>query len=82
MAVVNQYSFVWLAASSVVALAVVLAVRRALARQWLALAALVVGLGLAFGLLRPTPAPPEAALRLESALGAGTPLLLEMQSPY
>ncbi len=60
----------------------VLAVRRAPARQWLALAALVVGLGVAYGLLRPTPASPEASLRLGSALGAGTPLLLELQSPY
>jgi len=82
VAVANQYSFVWLSAAGIVMLAVVLAVRRAPARQWLALAALVVGLGLAYRLLRPTPASHEAALRLESALGAGTPVLLELQSPY
>ena len=82
MAVVNQFSFVWLGAAIVVALALLLAVRRAPARQWLAPAALAVGLIVAYGLLRPTPASPEAAQLLESALGAGTTLLLELQSPY
>ena len=82
VAVVNQYSFVWLSAAGIVMLAVFLAVRRAPARQWLALAAMVLGLGAAYALLRPSPASPEASRRLESALGAGTPVLLELQSPY
>ena len=82
VAVVNQYSFVWLSAAGIVMLAVILAVRRAPARQWLAVAAMVFGLGAAYALLRPSPASPQAALRLEAALGGGTPVLLELQSPY
>ncbi len=82
MSVVNQYSFVWLSAAAVVMLAVVLAARRAPARQWLALCAMVLGLGVAYALLRPSPASPDAALLLKSSIGAGTPVLLELQSPY
>ena len=66
----------------VVILAVVLAARHTPARQWLALAALLLGLGTAYVLLRPTPASSDAARRLESSIGAGTPVLLELQSPY
>lgn len=82
VAVVNQYSFVWVSAAGVILLAAVLVVRRAPARQWLALAAMLLGLGVVYALLRPSAASPEAALRLESSLGAGTPMLLELQSPY
>jgi hypothetical protein len=82
VSVVNQYSFVWLSAAGVVMLAVVLAARRAPARQWLSLAALVLGLGVAYALLRPSPVSPDAALRLESSIGSGRPVLLELQSPY
>jgi len=82
VSVVNQYSFIWLSAVGVVILAVVLAARHTPARQWLALAALLLGLGTAYVLLRPTPASSDAARRLESSIGAGTPVLLELQSPY
>ncbi len=82
VSVVNQYSFVWLSAAGVVMLAVVLVARRASPRQWLALAALVLGLGVAYALLRPSPASSDAVLQLESSIGAGTPVLLELQSPY
>jgi hypothetical protein len=82
VAVFNQYSFVWLGAASILVLAILLAVRRSPAQQWLAPAALAVGLCVAYVLLRPTPASPEASQLLESALGSGTPLLLELQSPY
>ncbi len=78
VAVVNPYSFVLLSAAGIVMLAVFLAVRRAPARQRLAM---VLGLGGAFALLRPSPAYLEGSRRLESKLGAGTPGLLELQSP-
>lgn len=82
VSVVNQYSFVWVSAAGIVVLAAVLAIRRAPTRLWLALAATVLGLGVAYALLRPSPATPNAVLRLESSIGAGTPVLLELQSPY
>ena len=78
MAVVHPYSFVWLLAAGVAMLAGLLAVRRASAQPWPARA---LGLSAACALPRPNPAFSVALRRLESALGAGTPMLLELQSP-
>ena len=60
----------------------VLALRRAPSRQWLALAGIVLGLAAAYAAVRPTPGASNAAAQLQASIGSGTPVLVELQSPY
>ena len=83
MTILNQYSFLWLAVGGAGLVALVLTLRRAPARQWLALAAVVLGLAAAlYAAVRPTPAASNAAAQLQASIGSGTPVLVELQSPY
>ena len=82
MSIINQYSFLWMGGFVLGLLALVLTLRRAPARYWLALAGVALGLAAAYAALRPTPGAADAAAQLQASIGAGTPVLVELQSPY
>jgi hypothetical protein len=82
MSILNQYSFLWVAIGGAGLVVFVLALRRAPARQWLALAGIVLGLAAAYAAVRPTPGASNAAAQLQASIGSGTPVLVELQSPY
>jgi hypothetical protein len=82
VSIVNQYSFLWVALGGAGAVALVLTLRRAPARQWLALAGVVLGLAAAYAAVRPTPGASNAEAELQASIGSGTPVLIELQSPY
>lgn len=82
MSIINQYSFLWLAALGLGLLALVLTLRRLPARYWVALAAAGIGVAAAYAALRPTPGVASPSAQLESALATGSPVLVELQSPY
>ena len=78
----NQYSFV---ISAVVLLAVLggILLRSAQRkRAGLVFLAALVGLGLSWLALRPSASPAGSAGEVKTLLGAGKPVLLELQSPY
>jgi len=82
MSILNQYSFLWVALGGAGLVAFVLALRRAPALQWLALAGVVLGLAAAYAAVRPTPGASNAVAQLQASIGSGTPVLVELQSPY
>lgn len=82
MAIINQYSYLWASGFAISLLAFVLWRRRAAPRLWLALAGVIVGLAAAYAAVRPAPGASDAAAQLEAWIGSGTPVLVELQSPY
>ena len=82
MNLINQYSFLWLSLAALAML--LLAVRRGPRRRTLAIAAAgLAALGLVWLLVRPTQtAGLGQAGAVRAQIGAGTPVLLELQSPY
>ncbi len=82
MTFINQHSFTLSAAAVVVILAAVLLRDGVRANDLVALGALILGLGLAYFLLRPGPSTSALAEQLTAPIGAGRPVLLEFQSPY
>jgi thiol-disulfide isomerase/thioredoxin len=81
MQFLNQYSFLLLGLFMITILAI-WRLREGFRRQdWVAVAALLVGFILAFGIFRPT-SQPESIDQFEDSLGQGRPLLLTFQSPY
>jgi thiol-disulfide isomerase/thioredoxin len=78
---INQYSFLILGLVMITVL-VLWRLREGFRRQdWVAIAALVVGFMVAFGIFRPT-SQPDSVRQFEDNLGQGEPLLLSLQSPY
>jgi hypothetical protein len=82
MVFLNQYSFLVLAALSMIALALYLLRDGMQSGDLTALLALLIGFGLAFVLLSPGDSSLEQVDQVQSAIGSGTPVLLEYQSPY
>ncbi|MCJ7511396.1 MAG: hypothetical protein MUO23_00330 [Anaerolineales bacterium] len=78
----NQYSFVILSAAAVGGLLLWAALRGFRAETLVAVAALALGCALAFLLFAPRPSTPSSTGDPEAWIGAGTPLLLEFQSPF
>jgi len=79
---VNHYSFLLVAALCTLGLGIVV-LRRGLRRNDLtALGALALGFVMAFLLLRPTASGPTDAGQVHDRIGTGTPVLVELQSPY
>jgi thiol-disulfide isomerase/thioredoxin len=79
----NQYSFVIVSALVAFLAGVVLLSRHPGWREYLALAALVGGLALAWAILHPRQTALSAdASAIQEMIGSGTPVLLELQSPY
>jgi thiol-disulfide isomerase/thioredoxin len=82
MSLVNQYSFLWIAALGL-ALAAFLFLRRSRGvESWISLGALAAGLLLTFLLFSPGPQAVDPNADVAQQIGAGTPVLLEFQSPY
>jgi thiol-disulfide isomerase/thioredoxin len=81
--IVNQYSFVIMALVLALLAGVVLLTHRPRWNHYLAFAALVGGLLLSWAILRPRQTLLSAdAPQVQAWIGAGTPALLEFQSPY
>lgn len=79
---VNQHSFSLFAAASLLVLAIILLRDGIQPSDFVALGALIVGLGIAYGFLRPGPGNLSEEEQVEAKIGAGQPVLLEFQSPY
>lgn len=82
MQIVNQYSFLLVAAFGLASLAFILLRDGVKGSDLIALASLVLGFTVAFALLRPRPSAGADAEAIQAQIGAGTPVLLELQSPY
>lgn len=78
----NQHSFSLVSAVGMVILAVVLLRDGVQLNDVIALAALAIGIGLAFLLLNPGPSTVARAEAVSEQIGAGKPVLVEFQSPY
>lgn len=82
-AFVNQYSAPIVGLALVAAAAVILLTRKPRWNDYLAFAVIVTGLIAAWVILHPRQTPlMEDAQRVRQMIGAGTPVLLEFQSPY
>jgi len=80
---INQYSFLLLAVGLTVLAGVILLTRRPRWNDYLAFAAILTGLVLAWVILHPRQTPlMDDAIEVREMIGAGTPVLLEYQSPY
>lgn len=79
----NQYSFLLLIGALIVLAGMVLLTRKPGLKDYLAFSALLVGLVTAWLILHPRQTPlMEDARMVRDMIGAGTPVLLEYQSPY
>jgi non-homologous end joining protein Ku len=80
--IINQYSFLLAAAFGLATLAFILLRDGVKAGDLIALASLALGFTAAFALLRPRASAAPDAEAVLAQIGAGTPVLLELQSPY
>jgi non-homologous end joining protein Ku len=80
--IVNQYSFLLVAAFSLASLAFILLRDGVKGSDLIALASFTLGFTAAFALLRPRASAASDAEAVLGQVGAGTPVLLELQSPY
>ena len=79
----NQYSFLLLALGLAVLAGVILLTRKPRWNDYLAFAAILTGLILAWVILHPRQTPlMDDARKVREMIGAGVPVLLEYQSPY
>ncbi|HEY6073215.1 MAG TPA: thioredoxin family protein [Anaerolineales bacterium] len=79
----NQYSFVLLAIGLILMAGLVLLTRKPRWNDYLAFAVLTIGLFGAWVILHPRQTPlMDDARMVREMIGAGTPVLLEYQSPY
>ncbi len=79
----NHYSFLWIALGLTIVAGLVLLTNKPRLRDFLAFGAIVAGLSVAWLILHPrqTPLMNDAKI-VQEMIGAGTPVLLEFQSPY
>jgi len=82
MSLINQYSFLWIGLAALALL--IFALRRGPRGRTIAIAAGgLAALGLVWLLVRPTQtAGLGEAAQVRARIGAGMPVLLELQSPY
>jgi len=78
----NQYSYVILSGLAIAALLVWAVARGLRPERLVAVAALGLGCALAFWMFTPEATDPSASGPPAASIGAGTPVLLEFQSPY
>jgi hypothetical protein len=83
MKIINPYSFI-IVALGIIAILVFFAVSRGIQTTGvlLALGAVVIGLIASFLILNPGASTVQDAEQITTAIGAGSPVLLEFQSPY
>ncbi len=82
MTIINQYSFVIVALLCMVGLGLFLLRDGAEASDIVALAALLIGFGIAHTLLSPGHSTESELQGVHSSIGSGRAVLLEYQSPY
>lgn len=82
MELINQYSFTIIAGLMIVLFAAFIFRQGIGQRQLTALIALVLGFLMAYWFFNPGEGSSGGATRAQRAIGAGTPVLLEFQSPY
>ena len=79
----NHYSFLWIAAGLTIVAGLVLLTNRPRLRDFLSFGVIVAGLGVAWLILHPHQTPLMNDVKsVQAMIGAGTPVLLEFQSPY
>ncbi len=79
----NHYSFLWIAIGLTIVAGLVLLTSRPGIRDFLSFGVIVAGLLVAWLILHPRQtALMNDAKAVQAAIGAGTPVLLEFQSPY
>lgn len=82
-ALLNQYSFLVLALGLSILAGIILLTRKPHWNDYLAFAAILTGLILAWVILHPRQTPlMDDARKVREMIGAGKPVLLEYQSPY
>ncbi len=82
-ALLNQYSFVWLALGLIIVAGLVLLTNKPRPRDYAAFGIIVAALLVAWLLLHPRQTPVVSDARsVQAAIGDGRPVLLEFQSPY
>ena len=80
---VNQYSALWIAGAFVLLVALILFRHKPKTRDFVAMIVVIIGLVVAWSLLRPRQTPlMDDARTVQSMIGQGVPVLLEFQSPY
>jgi len=79
---VNQHSFLLVGIAGIVILAFVLLRDGVQPNDWIALLAAALGLAAAYGLFQPGASTHSEVERVLAQIGAGRPVLLELQSPY
>lgn len=79
----NYYSFLWIALALTLVAGLVLLTNKPRIRDFVSFGVIVAGLAVAWLVLHPrqTVLASDAKL-VQSRIGAGTPVLLEFQSPY
>jgi hypothetical protein len=79
----NHYSFLWIAAGLTIVAGLVLLTNKPRARDFVSFGVIVTGLATAWLVLHPhQTALMDDARSVKVMIGAGTPVLLEFQSPY
>ena len=79
----NQYSFVVIAVVFAIVAGFILLTNKPKWNDYLAFGVIIVGLVAAWSILHPRQTPlMEDAKNVQAMVGAGTPVLLEFQSPY
>jgi hypothetical protein len=81
--IINQYSIVWIAFAVLAVAALIFFRQKPGFSDLVAFAVVLLGLYVAWNTLRPRQTPlMEDAQAVQDMIGAGTPVLLEFQSPY
>lgn len=79
----NHYSFLWIAAGLTIVAGLVLLTNKPRVRDFVAFGVIVAGLLSTWLILHPHQTPlMNDAKTVQAMIGAGTPVLLEFQSPY
>ena len=79
----NQYSAFWIASAFVLLVVLIIFRKKPKIGDFVALAVVILGLGVAWFSMRPKQTPlMDDAKMVQEMIGAGTPVLLEFQSPY
>ena len=79
----NHYSFLWISIGLTIAAGLILLTQKPKTRDFVAFGVIVAGLLTAWIVLHPRQTPlMNDAKAVQAMIGAGTPVLLELQSPY
>ncbi len=82
-ALYNHYSFIWIAAGLTIVAGLVLLTNKPRLRDFVSFGVIVAGLVVAWVILHPHQTVLMGdAKSVQDLIGAGTPVLLEFQSPY